>query len=236
MQFYFALNPPQLVSSAKWDFGDGTTGTGIPTSHIYQNTDSHTVSAQVQNGVCSFTPEKVVVKSNIQVLLQLAQLEYCNNDQVEYKFTASPTGGKLTTDDVQKNSIKPNADGSFSFLPGKVVIPTGAKDVTVTYTYTFGGKTQTINVKVEVMPQVRIMVKQENASPTNNIQKNFRFTIDPPNQITDVQWVFGDGTTGSGVEVVHSYQTAGSFTVVATIKNGVCSTTLSTVVSQNNVG
>ena len=42
-------------------------------------------------------------------------------------------------------------------------------------------------------------------------------SYDPDGTITSYQWVFGDGTTASGVTVQHSYSSAGTYTVTLTV-------------------
>jgi PKD repeat protein len=39
--------------------------------------------------------------------------------------------------------------------------------------------------------------------------------------ITNYAWAFGDGALGSGVQVTHTYASAGVFTVVMTVTNNV---------------
>jgi chitodextrinase len=36
--------------------------------------------------------------------------------------------------------------------------------------------------------------------------------------VAKVSWSFGDGETGTGQRISHTYQTAGSYTVTATVK------------------
>jgi gliding motility-associated-like protein len=52
-------------------------------------------------------------------------------------------------------------------------------------------------------------------------------------QITDFQWDFGDGTTGSGGQVSHSYTAAGTFTVTLTIFSEGCSESSAVQVTVN---
>jgi len=153
------------------------------------------------------------------VSFALDKLEYCSEDDVvEYPFKANPTGGELTTTAEQKDSIKNNGDGTFSFLPGKVVIPAGAKDVTVTYTYKFGDQMQTLNVKVYAYPKVNVI-----ATPDPNNPLKIDFTFDKPEIVSVANWAFGDAAAGAGVALSHTYPKGGEYTVLCEVKNGICS-------------
>jgi len=153
------------------------------------------------------------------VSLGLDKLEYCSEGSTkEYLFKTNPTGGKLTTTTEQKDSIKDNGDGTFSFLPGKVVIPAGAKDVTVTYTYTVGDQMQSINVKVYAYPKVKII-----ATPDANNPLKIDFAFDTPGIVSTANWLFGDAAAGSGLTVSHIYAKGGDYTVSCEVQNGICS-------------
>ncbi|MBL4586290.1 MAG: PKD domain-containing protein, partial [Flavobacteriales bacterium] len=52
-------------------------------------------------------------------------------------------------------------------------------------------------------------------------------------QITDFQWDFGDGTTGSGGQVTHTYTMSGDYTVDLTISSEGCTETSSTTITIN---
>jgi PKD domain-containing protein/PEGA domain-containing protein len=43
---------------------------------------------------------------------------------------------------------------------------------------------------------------------------------DPGNKALTFNWSFGDGSTGSGASITHTYQSAGSFTIGLTVSNG----------------
>lgn len=152
------------------------------------------------------------------VSLALPKLEYCIEDStLSYLFSANPTGGKLTTVAAQKDSLKDNEDGTFSFLPGKVVIPAGTKDVTISYTYTLGDQIQTIYVKVFAFPKVKII-----ATPDANNPLKIEFAFDSPDLVSSAAWVFGDGASGAGLTVSRIYSKGGEYSVSSTVTNGVC--------------
>ena len=46
-----AVNPPGAIDSIRWDFGDGTTGSGAETAHTYSSPGKYTVTLTVTSGV-----------------------------------------------------------------------------------------------------------------------------------------------------------------------------------------
>lgn len=149
------------------------------------------------------------------ITLGLEKLEFCNDDPAIYAFQTNPTGGKMTSS--QQDSIKDNGDGTFSFLPSKVKIDTGAS-ATATYTYTLADQMQTISVKVYAKPEVIIIATPD---ATNPLKVNFVF--DKPFLASGTSWSFGDATTSAELAPSHTYGTAGTYTVSCVVKNGVCS-------------
>src|SRR5690606_25991510 len=93
MRFTGAVSPPPYpISSYSWDFGDGGTGSGANTSHVYTASGVYPVTLNILtvNG-CIFTR---TVNVNISVkpnaLFTASPLNVCINDPVT--FTNGSTG------------------------------------------------------------------------------------------------------------------------------------------------
>jgi len=168
--------------------------------------------------LCSSDCQPISFIINPPILsLSLDKPEYCNDDETVYPFHANPIGGKLTS--PQQDSVLDNKDGTFSFLPAKVKIDSGA-NITLSFTYTFGDQMQTISVKVDIKPVVKII---PTADATNPLKVNF--ALDNPALITSAAWNFGDGAVSAEISPTHAFATAGDFTVSCIVKNGVCTFT-----------
>jgi len=59
-------------------------------------------------------------------------------------------------------------------------------------------------------------------------------STNPNNNTLTYQWNFGDGTTGNGQSVSHTYNNAGEYTVTLTVNNGIESDTDEIVITANN--
>ncbi|MGZ5282255.1 MAG: peptidylprolyl isomerase, partial [Bacteroidia bacterium] len=80
--------------------------------------------------------------------------------------------------------------------------------------------------------------KKDNATPapvasfTYTVDgKNVSFTSTSTNNPTEYSWNFGDGKTGTGEKVTHTYDSSGSYTAILTVKNAGGSNSTSQMVS-----
>lgn len=70
---------------------------------------------------------------------------------------------------------------------------------------------------------------------TNTLSNVYLFNAGGDFKFKEVHWDFGDGTTGTGVDVKHSYQKDGRYQVVTTISGEFCKVTLITWVHVSGV-
>jgi len=78
--------------------------------------------------------------------------------------------------------------------------------------------TDTSNVTVEetgmnTPPVANFTFAPDSPSTTDTVEFNASLSNDPDGSITDYAWDFGDGSTGTGETVTHSYDNPGSFNV-----------------------
>jgi PKD repeat protein len=80
-------------------------------------------------------------------------------------------------------------------------------------------------------------VAQISASPTSggyplSVSFNGAASSDPDGQIVSYQWTFGDGSTGSGINTVHTYAAIGTYTATLTVTDNEGNTATRTIVIQ----
>lgn len=75
------------------------------------------------------------------------------------------------------------------------------------------------------------------AVPTNSASSPnvFLFNAGGDFKFSDVSWDFGDGETGTGIDVKHAYAKTGKYLVVTTIKGELCTVILNTWIHVNDV-
>lgn len=78
----FSLNSLQTITSATWDFGDGTNSTDVNPSHTYLNDGSFTITVTANGPTGSSTKTKNIVISKVPTATQPQDMLICdvNND------------------------------------------------------------------------------------------------------------------------------------------------------------
>jgi gliding motility-associated-like protein len=202
------------VTGYWWDFGDGTTSNVANPTHTYTKAGNYDVTLTITttNG-CS---ESVVVSRAVRV-----------GDKPQTKFTANPT-------DVcafQPVSFTDNSTGyadqwlwhfgdgdiSAKQSPAHEYQDTGRFSVTLIAWSNTCPDTLTINNMVYVRPPIASFVF------TNNCADKYKkvFT-DRSIGATSWFWNFGDGTTSSAQNPIHTYQAKGTYQVTLNVSNGNC--------------
>jgi len=91
--------------------------------------------------------------------------------------------------------------------------------------------TETLVPMMNQLPVASFTYSPEEAVVGQSITFDGSSSYDPDGSITNYQWRFGDGSTGEGKVVTHSYSSEGDYTVTLTVtdNNGASGTTTKTV-------
>jgi YVTN family beta-propeller protein len=146
-------------------------------------------------------------------------------------FTASPTSGAkpLVVTFTDKSTNNPTSwkwnfgDGTTSTThnPIHTYIKTGSHTVTLTATNSAGSNTVTKSSYIKVTNTVK-PVAAFSASPTSGTKPlKVQFTDKSTGSPTSWKWEFGDGTTSTTHNPLHTYIKTGKLTVNLTVKNNV---------------
>jgi uncharacterized repeat protein (TIGR03803 family) len=214
------------IASWNWNFGDGTNGTGQYPAHTYTTNGTFSVTLVATN--VNGTTVQGIGASNITVSLPTVQ------------FTVWPTNGvtPLTVNficpavDSGDNSIvswKWDFGDNTSFADQSPHQPVSVNHIytqiktfspKLTVTNVWGTQITTNGPKVFVSPPPIFFT----ASPTNSLVP-MRVQFDGPGvdsqgyAITNWNWYFGDGSTGSGQNPAHTYTKAGIFSPALVVMN-----------------
>jgi len=150
-------------------------------------------------------------------------------------FTASPTSGSkpLVVTFTDKSTNNPTSwkwtfgDGTTSTThnPVHTYIKTGSHTVTLTATNSAGSSTVTKSSYIKVTDRVK-PVAAFSASPTSGTKPlKVQFTDKSTGSPTSWKWDFGDGTTSTTHNPLHTYIKKGKLTVSLTVKNAAGSNT-----------
>ncbi|MGF2411844.1 MAG: PKD domain-containing protein, partial [Ferruginibacter sp.] len=198
--------------SAIWDFGDGATGTGDTVTHTYALPGSYIVKLNVElPGGC---------KGVVQKLVSVVQ------PAGSFSFSGGNLCGSQT---VQFNAITSNADSLFwNYGDGTFLTTT---QTSVSHTYNAPGiYIPSLIIKAlggcqtPIAATDTIRIDSINAGFINNEVKvcggttlHFTDTSSAYFGIATRVWDFGDGNTGSGINVSHTYTITGTYNVRLTI-------------------
>lgn len=208
-------DPDGSVVSYAWNFGDGTTGSGVTASHVYGAAGTYTVTLTVTDdgGAKNVKTSQVTTTSANQPPVA-AISKTCTNLTCQFDGSGSndPDG-----------SIVSHAwnFGDGATATGATTSHTYGAEGTYTVTLTVTdnqGRTGTTTTTVSVQPANTAPVASFTVSKSNLVVNlDATGSNDPDGSITAWAWDFGDGATGSGSTATHAYAAAGDYTITLTV-------------------
>jgi PKD repeat protein len=197
------------VASYAWDFGDGASGTGVSPVHTYAQAGTYTIALTVKDddGASGLLTRTVTVKANAAPAAAFSSA--CTDLDCELDAAAS-----IDSDGTISGYSWAFGDGTTGtgVNPPHSYSAAGSYEVALTVTDNGGStdvKTQTVTVTARNNPPSAVA-----AATCTDLACTFDGTgsTDADGEITSYAWDFGDGTTGTGATVTHTYATAGSHT------------------------
>jgi PKD repeat protein len=232
-------DPSGIITSYTWDFGDDRTGEGMVVTHSYSVASSYTVTLRVwQSGILSLTANlgtssKLLDSTSRQITVRLPQSPVA-------KFTFSPSSPEEgeTVYFYASGSSAPDStilvykwnfgDGTTATMSASETTAThvysgsGTKSITLTVTddnENSGYLTQQLTVVPAARPDAVINVDTTSPQPGQAVRFDASKSVDPKGLIDRYEWTFGDGTSGSGKTVSHTFPGEGSYLVTLTIRS-----------------
>jgi PKD repeat protein len=203
-----------------WDFGDGSTSTEQNPIHEYEDTGLFTIRLIVWNNNC---PDTIIFPDYIHISPPIAA------------FTTSFDCAAPRTISFTDNSIGPDewhwdfGDGTTSTLQHNIhTYPdSGTYIVKLLVINHTSGCSHERTQAIRIIEQVADFDASDTVICKNN-STTFNAIGNTPGTIAAYEWDFGDGQTGTGQSIIHTYANAGLYTVqlVITDING-CKDTLS---------
>ena len=207
------------VASYAWDFGDGSSGSGVSPSHTYGAAGTYSVKLTVtDNGGATDS-----VTHQVSVTAPPA------NQPPTAAFTSSVNQLTASFD----GSGSSDSDGSVASYAWDFGDGSSGSGVSPSHTY---GAAGTYSVKLTVTDnggatdsvthQVSVTAPPANQPPTaaftssvNQLTASFdgSGSSDSDGSVASYAWDFGDGSSGSGVSPSHTYGAAGTYSVKLTV-------------------
>jgi PKD repeat protein len=218
-----SYDPDGTITSYFWDFGDGTTETGVTVQHAYSQDGTYTVTLTVTDDggatdTASATKTVQEQPTNQEpVALFTESAETVDIGEVIH-FDAS---GSYDPDGSIVSYFWNFGDGASA--TGAIVsyayVDDGSYSVTLTVTDDDGATDSASAIKT-VLNQEPVASFTESAEivyVNDVINFNAASSYDPDGTIVSYHWDFDDGTTGTGVSVSHSYTESGTYVVTLTV-------------------
>ena len=217
------------ISTYEWMFGDGNTATGSSAIHIFSSQGSYTVTLLVTDGDGATSQETITITATDTP---------ASNSAPSAVISSSASIGNaplLVTFDASDSSDSDGTITSYHWDMGDGGTATGAQ---VSHTYTVagtynptltvtddGGLTDSASTPVLVEPPINgntLPTAVISASTTQGdapLEINFSASgsTDPDGSISSYNWDFGDGSTGSGMTVSHTFTQPADYTVSLTV-------------------
>jgi len=223
VEFYAlgSIDVDGLIVSYSWDFGDGTTGTGVTASHEYVKPGTYTVELTVTDDrqATHSVTEKIRVIANTPPIASMTISETVGIAplQIEFRAVASsdPDGELISYKwDFGDGTTGTGVTTSHEYVK--------AGKYTVKLTVTDNGQathstTEEIQVIANTSPTASMTVTPRSGTAPLTVEFDASGSCDVDGSIESYKWDFGDGTTGSGVTASHEYMESGTYTVKLTV-------------------
>jgi len=214
-----SYDPDGTIVSYVWDFGDGTTGTGVSVQHAYSQDGSYTVTLTVtdDDGATDTAEATKTVLNRSPVASFTESAHTVDTDETIY-FDASASY------DPDGTIVSYSWDfGDGNTATGVTVSHAYADDGSYTVTLTVtdnDGATDSAHATKTVMNRPPVAIFTESAhtvSTSENIHFDASESYDPDGTIVSYSWDFGDGNTATGATSDHAYSEDGNYTVTLTV-------------------
>lgn len=213
---FYALADSANPISYVWDFGDGTGSTQNNPQHTYATSGSYTYCANFTGANCSGS---ICKSMYVNVCDAAAYINYTVADSTAtFTLDGMPTGSTY-------NWSFPDGDitTSTSAVPSVVFPGVGAYSVSVTATAPNG---------CVINRNTTATITNGNCAAQLHIESiwadSVAFYVTPDSGSTanlTYSWTFGDGATGSGQYVSHTYAASGDYVFCVTTSGSLCSNT-----------
>jgi PKD repeat protein len=212
-----STDPQGETLTYEWEYGDGTTGTGVSTTHIYTATGTYNLSLTVTDTSNLSSTASTTAAINAQPPMANAGGPYSGVPGVAVTFNGSGSTDPQNEALSYAWNFGDGTTGSgISTTHAYSAVGTYNISLTVTDTSNLTSTAGTTGT-IAFQPPVADAGGPYTGLPSSVVDFDGSGSTDPQGEALTYSWEFGDGTTGTGVKPTHAYATAGNYTVSLTV-------------------
>ncbi len=237
-----SYDPDGTISDYNWDFGDSTTGTGKNATHVYVSTGTFTVTLTItdnQGGIGTTSkPLTVTAIVDIEVIeiqavplvanpgqTVLVSVYLVNAGSSTQSFTLNAYENDTYIGSTQVLDLHAHDSGVYpvhwstqGFSPGVYffsasVPPLPGEQDTGDNTLVDG------TARLNAPPSAQFSFSPQTPNLGDDVAFDASQSSDIDGTITSYAWDFGDGQTGTGAQIIHAFQSLGTYTVTLTVED-----------------
>lgn len=217
----FASALPVACGNPQWTFGDGGTANADTVLHTYPAAGTYSVTFTAShNGETDSATSSVTVTAIIPDSFEVHYTAVQIPETLSVQFVGACFLNGLTV--ACENPQWTFGDGGTGSTAAVQHTYGSAGTYTVTFTASHNGQSDSVSDQLTVepiIPEITFEVVFTSTQTPNTLEIVFNGTC-LANAVAvaceNPQWVFGDGTTGTGASVTHTYGSAGNYTATFT--------------------
>lgn len=215
-----SYDPDGNIVSYKWDFGDGTSGTGKSPTHTYTSLATRTAILTVTDNEGLTDQASIEIEISSNPVATIIYSPKTGEVPLKVNFDAS----KSKPADKKNGSVEKYewdfGDGKSGY--GEKISHTFTKSETFTVTLEITddqglNDSNTVEVEVYSKPVASFSCSALEGIAPITISFNASKSSDADGKIGVYKWLFGDGTIGYGKTTTHTYTKGGSFKITLTV-------------------
>jgi len=216
-------DPDGSIASYAWNFGNGSSGSGVAPNATYATAGTFTVTLTVTDngGATSQASTTVTVTTNTQPPVANSGGPYTGTVNVAISFNGAAS---RDPDGSVVSYLWNFGDGATASGVTAVHAYAAAGSYTVRLTVTDNdGLTNSASTTAQVSDGAGLQPPVANpggpyqGTTASPVAFDGSASSDPDGRIVSYDWTFGDGGTASGAKPTHAYSTAGTYAVTLTV-------------------
>ncbi|QHT70535.1 PKD domain-containing protein [Rhodocytophaga rosea] len=229
------FSPGTSELSREWNFGDNTTSTDLHPTHNYAATGTYTVTLTVLNNLnCTITKTKVITIRKKPVT-DFSYALACSGEAVNFLDGSISTDGSIKTWSWDFGDIESGTNNYSAAQQGSHIFAKAGTYKVKLKIETIYGCVDSLTKDITIIPSPQSAFAMQVNCTSKEVTFTDQSTFDSTHPITNWYWDFGDNTTSQEQHPIHTYSSAGDYTItLITTASSRCTNLFSKVIHIND--